>query len=145
MNDLFELLSLALTFPTIVTAVAVVCVWGPAAIKAVQSKEISANEYFIIGVITSFVAASIDNFYWSFFWAFEYFDRGTPPELLQFGGAFNLIFRQGLGILAAYFHLRAADLASDRKNKYANKILMFSNIGACLLVITLPVVKLWVI
>ncbi len=140
---IFELLSLAFTFPTIITGFAVLWVWGPSALKAIKSKEMSANEYFILGVVMSFFGAVVDNFYWSFYWASEWL-YSEPSYLLFNGAAFNLIFRQGSGIIAAFCHLKAAELSSSPKTKYASKLLFWSNIAACSLVIILPIIKVWV-
>ena len=48
-----ELISLAMTFPTIVLAVAVVVVWSPAAMRAIQKKsdDRQGEDWFIVGVV----------------------------------------------------------------------------------------------
>lgn len=119
-----ELVSLALTIPTVILAGVVVKVWGP----AIKHKPVLANDWFILGVVIGFVGAFLDNLYWAIPWTAKTLDLEIADELWTGGVYFNIFFRQGMGILAAYCHLRAATIHSNRTISGLNSLLVASNL-----------------
>lgn len=123
LRNIGEVLSLGMTFPTIILALAVVYVWAP---SVKRPKE--ANEWFILGVVSGFLGAIVDNFYWFLPWTASFLDLELKEFLFVNGVYVNIFFRQGLGILAAYSHLKAAELHSEKSFKYVNLLLIFSSL-----------------
>ena len=50
-QNVAELISLGMTFPTIILAIVVTYTWMPSAIKSFKSTSTQSQEWFIIGVI----------------------------------------------------------------------------------------------
>jgi hypothetical protein len=123
-----ELISLGMTFPTVILAMAVVYTWLPSARDAIRSNSITAQDWFIVGVVAGFTGSILDNIYWFFPWTASYLGHESFQTLTNAGVFFNIIFRQGLGIIAAYCHLRAAELSSNRKIKGINTLLFTSHL-----------------
>jgi hypothetical protein len=136
-----ELISLSLTVPTIVLALSVVWIWGPAAIKAWFLDLPSAHSWFILGVATGFTGGIFDNLYWGFPWLYEYLDYPTARYFMEHGVYFNIPFRQGLGIFAAYCHLRAAAEAETLSMRALNQLLALSFTLATALGVSLLILR----
>lgn len=125
-KEIGELISLTLTIPTVLLGVAVVIQWWPAASRAARSRKLlTGSEWFIIGVATSFAGSVADNLYWSTAWveSFLYGDI-TATWAFQNGAWTNIVFRQGVGIFAAFCHLRAAELAVTPASRFVNRLLV---------------------
>lgn len=108
MNGLVTFLSLALTPPTIVAAIAVVVIWYRSAKKALEAKERTEMHWLIMGVFVGFVGSVFDNAYWGIAWAADYLNHPSKDWWFQNGVFSNLPFRQIATLVAAYCHLRAA-------------------------------------
>ena len=130
MAELAALVSLGMTVPTVILAVAVIVKWAPSALRAWKSKERTADQWFVIGVTVGFIGALADNVYWALPWTANYLDHPAQVPLFAAGVYFNIIFRQGLGIVAAYCHLRAAELSDSRMTRFVNVLLTTSYLGA---------------
>lgn len=130
-----EAVSLAMTIPTVMLGLGVVYLWGGAAIKSLKDKTLDSHGWFILGVVVSFVGSVLDNLYWAIPWTSSFIGSDNTSFLMSIGVYFNIFFRQGAGIFAAYCHLKAADLSSTTPSRIANRLLAISNIlavGACL-------------
>ena len=55
--------------------------------------------------------------------------------LTDAGVYFNVIFRQGLGIFAAFCHIKAAEMSTIPKIKVINRIIVFSYLVGVLYVL----------
>jgi len=128
MQHIAELISLGMTFPTIVLAAAVIYTWLPSARAAIKSDCPSAQDWFIVGVVAGFTGSLFDNLYWFLPWTAAYFGHESFAPLVECGVFFNIIFRQGLGICAAYCHLKAAEISSNNNIRFVNVLLVASNL-----------------
>jgi hypothetical protein len=126
-HHLAEMLSLVMTVPTVILAFAVVYLWLPAARAAANTPERDANQWFILGVVGGFIGAAMDNLYWFLPWSASFVGETKAfEELTSLGVYFNVIFRQGLGIFAAWCHIRAAEMSSIKGVRFVNKLIVFS-------------------
>lgn len=116
-HEAAEIVSLMLTVPTVTTAVAVIVIYGGAAIEGLRAKKKSRNHWLIIGIAFGFVGAVLDNAYWSIPWTLEFFDHPSTNMFIMAGVYFNVPFRQGCGIAAAYCHLRGAIASGDKGDR----------------------------
>ena len=124
---LAEMLSLSMTIPTVILAVSVVYLWLPAARKAILADNRNAQQWFILGVVAGFLGSTVDNLYWLFPWSASYIsEQDIFQTLVNTGVYFNIIFRQGFGILAAYCHVRAAASTELPKVRLVNHLLVGS-------------------
>lgn len=138
LHHLAEITSLAMAVPTIVLAVAVVWTWGPAALKALVSRNFTPNDWFIVGVCVGFLGSVGDNLYWGLAWSAEFTDHAAADKLFALGVWSNIPFRQGMGIAAAYCHLRAATGdQSTLRHATLNRILLVSYLAAIAIVAAL--------
>lgn len=124
-----ELVSLVLTIPTVVLALSVVYMWLPAAREAWHQETRTGHHWFVMGVTLGFVGSAIDNVYWFLPWTAAYLQSPYFETLTAKGVFFNIFFRQGLGIAAAYCHIRAAALSADSRIRFVNRLLVASTIG----------------
>ena len=115
-QEIAEFTSLTLTVPTIVLAIGVIYMWGPAAWRAIKARDRnSSHGWFIIGVVVGFLGGLLDNAFWSVPWTASYFGAENVNELMSLGVYFNIFFRQSAGIVAAYCHLRAAQMTGGSR------------------------------
>ena len=128
MQHAAELISLGMTFPTVILAIAVVYTWLPSARDAIKSNNPTAQDWFIIGVVAGFVGSVLDNTYWFMPWTASFLGHDAFQTLTNMGVFLNIFFRQGLGIIAAYCHLRAAEISSNRRIRGLNTLLFASNL-----------------
>ncbi len=135
-HHLAEMLSLAMTIPTVVLAIAVVYLWLPAARVAAKEDTRDAHQWFILGVVAGFVGAALDNAYWFLPWSASYMGEVEIFQTLTDAGVyFNVVFRQGLGIFAAFCHIKAAEMSTIPKIKVINRIIVFSYLVGVLYVL----------
>lgn len=132
LRTLAELLSLGMTVPTVVLCLAVIWTWGPAAKLAWRAPSKTADQWFILGVALGFIGASIDSLYWSGYWTADYLRHDSAATFARFGLYANLVARQGLGMVAAFCHLKAATLSSAKPRKCLNELLVASHVGGLL-------------
>lgn len=109
-----EMVSLALTFPTIALSIAVVVAWLPGTTRGWTSANTNperAQAWFMTGVCMAFVGSILDNTYWAVPWSMSFIGHPAEDSWMSHGVYFNIWFRQAAGTFAAYCHLRAARLA----------------------------------
>lgn len=124
-----EMLSLTMTIPTVVLAIAVVYLWFPAARAALRSDRKDARQWFILGVVFGFIGSAIDNVYWFMPWSASFMGESDLfRQLTDIGVFFNIIFRQGFGIAAAYCHIKASEMSSVPQLRFVNKLIVCSYI-----------------
>ena len=71
-QNIAELTSLALTFPTVVLAFAVIYMWLPSARIAWKKTDKTGQDWFVMGVAIGFIGAVLDNIYWFMPWTAAY-------------------------------------------------------------------------
>lgn len=126
-HQLAEMISLIMTIPTVLLAAAVVYLWLPAARAALKEDSRDAHQWFILGVVGGFLGSAIDNSYWFMPWTASFMgETEIFGQLTDFGVYFNVFFRQGLGIFAAYCHIRAAEMSSLKNVMVINRLLVAS-------------------
>jgi hypothetical protein len=132
-----ELISGTLTAATIILCFMVVFHWRRAAKKIILSKQKwTAEHWFIMGVTIGFVGELIDNFYWFWPWTAKLLDDPIHIDLMNLGVFFNIPFRQVLGSVAAFCHIRSAYLYHERDD--SNKVLAWAiTVGLTYLIIVL--------
>ena len=126
-HQLAEMISLIMTIPTVLLAAAVVYLWLPAARAALKEDSRDAHQWFILGVVGGFLGSAIDNSYWFMPWTASFMgETEIFGQLTDFGVYFNVFFRQGLGIFAAYCHIKAAEMSSLKNVMLINRLLVAS-------------------
>jgi len=123
-----ELISLGLTFPTAFLAGAVIWVWGRT-LWLKGKKPSASRDYFILGVVLGFLGSFLDNAYWFVPWSASFLGLSITEDLINAGVFFNIFFRQGAGIAAAWCHLRAAELADEVHGRWLNRLLVISSVA----------------
>lgn len=135
MNSWLELLSLALTIPTLFLAGLVVWRYFPSIRKLIRAKgRVQPRDLLISGIVISFMGAIADNIYWGIAWTCAYFDLPQKSWWFANGIWSNVPFRQGAGIIAAFLHLSAALTWLQSKRIFLLSALLFlATLGAYLL------------
>lgn len=136
-HELTNLMSLGLTIPTITLAIAVVYMWVPAAKDNLLKSTKDPEDWFIVGVCAGFLGASIHGLYWFTYWLLDYFSISYTTTLREYGPIMNIISRQGLGMFAAYCHIRAAILTKKRNTRVINHLLVTSHLTGFIFVLLL--------
>jgi hypothetical protein len=125
MQKVAELVSLGLSVTTIVLCFSVVIFWSKSAKHAIKKKKRDPLDWFILGVFFGFIGESFDNLYWIFPWTFMYLEDEYLSSILMSHGVFsNIPFRQIMGSVSAYFHIRAHIEFSKSKDNKHNEILL---------------------
>ena len=91
-QNVAELISLGMTFPTIILAIVVTYTWMPSAIKSFKSTSTQSQEWFIIGVIIGFIGSIFDNLFWFIPWTFSFIENDLYYKLAPYGIIFNIVF-----------------------------------------------------
>jgi hypothetical protein len=126
-HHIAEMLSLIMTIPTVLLAAAVVYLWLPAARAALEADSRDAHQWFILGVVGGFIGSAVDNLYWFMPWTASFMgETAIFSNLTESGVYFNVFFRQGLGIFAAYCHIKAAEMSSLKNVMIINRLLVAS-------------------
>ena len=116
-QEVSELVSLALTVPTVVLGCIVVRLWWPhtKSDRGIRFDfgNFTGPQWFIAGVTIGFVGGVLDNLYWSIPWAASFFGFDIKGVLMDAGVYFNIFSRQICGIMAAYCHLMAGRKTID--------------------------------
>lgn len=105
-----ELISLGWTIPTLMFCLAVMLMWGKE-VKSVfkkPNKNYTPHHWFIIGVFIGFSGEFFDNVYWGVAWCSEYLKLPGARTWFKNGVYVNIPFRQIMGTVAAYCHVRSA-------------------------------------
>lgn len=108
-QQVVELTSLALTWPTILLGVAVVWFYSDSLLR----KPKTATDWLLLGICAGFIGQTLDNFYWNWPWTASFLTHPWKDDLVRSGVYFNIFFRQMLGITAAVCHLKAASLSES--------------------------------
>jgi hypothetical protein len=103
-----ELISNGLAIPTILLSLLVVFFWFNPAKSSIKSVVKTSEQWFILGVFIGFLGESLDNIYWTIAWSIQYLSLDIAPLVMEKGVFNNIPFRQVLGIIAAYCHVRSA-------------------------------------
>ena len=115
-NEAAELISLALTSPTMISAGVVIALWHKAAWRALWSRERSAYQWLILGVSASFVGGFLDNAWWGIAWGHEFLGSTAAAWWFTHGVFANIPFRQLAGIAAGFCHVRSAMMGTEGRN-----------------------------
>lgn len=106
-----QLQSLAWTLPMIALCIIVVTKAFKPAKEANKKGARNSSEkmkWFLTGIFIGFLGNILDNTYWAFYWGAGYLQMQEPVDaLISFGVFPNLVFRQGMTLLAAYCHIKA--------------------------------------
>lgn len=129
-QEIAEVASLALTLPTVVLGIAVVWIWGPPAVRAIRAGMGRGDDWLVLGVVMGFAGAIGDNLYWGLAWGAKLFGYDAADDLFRFGVFSNIPFRQGLGIAAAYCHIRAGEENLPKLRRVLNRLLLGSYAAA---------------
>ena len=124
-----HVLSGGLTIVTIFLAVAVMLKWRLAAEEAAFKKtQLTSVQWLIIGIWVAFLGQTVDNLYWLIAWTSHHFsNHGTLTTWLFDNGIFfNIPFRQTLGIIAAYCHLKSAQSIASAGDVKLRRVLILS-------------------
>lgn len=107
--DIAEIISLSITPVTIYFSCLVAGLWWGAFLDVAKSssKHRTPHQWFIIGVVISFIGQAGDNLYWGIAWACETLGLKSAPMWFKHGVISNIPMRQVAGAMAAYCHLRA--------------------------------------
>lgn len=110
MHNAITLLSLGLTVVYLQYAWQVIVEWLPATkkLKTSATPKWGSTEWLILGIFTGFVAGFADNVIWGLLWSFDYLGLSFAEEAFSSGVSFNVFFRQTLGIISAFAHIKAA-------------------------------------
>ena len=117
MQHAAEFISLLLSFPTIILAIAVVYLWGPKAIHSLRVSDKKTADYFIMGVAIGFLGQTLDNAYWLIPWSLSFINSDTTDVFMYNGVGFNIFSRQMCGITSAYCHIKSYLLYRDEQKK----------------------------
>lgn len=141
-KNIFELISLGATWPTILTALLVVVLWYFPFLEAMKSKSKLSLHWFIIGVFVGFLGSILDNAYWFLAWSAVYLDSDWQDFLMYNGVYFNVFSRQLCGIIAGYCHIRSALEHSESVSlRLLNWLFLLSAIGGVLYCVILILMK----
>ncbi|WP_299073456.1 hypothetical protein [uncultured Paraglaciecola sp.] len=139
--------SLWLTIPTILLAVRVVWEWWPNVssrlVKLFKGDSSPSDRgWFVFGVFLGFLSMALDNTYWQYAWTTVFIHSPLADSAIGNGVYFNIPFRQCLGLLSAYCHLRAVagvkEIAVSKVNQFtAYSFLAGAAYGATALILRL--------
>lgn len=125
-RSIAELVSLAWTPPTVILAFAVVVMWLIPTVRAVRAGLATGHDWLILGVTLGFIGDAADNIYWAIPWTGEFLDRSWSIPWFHQGVYPNIVFRQGVGMVAAYCHLRGAEVSLGGESAWLNRLLLFA-------------------
>ncbi|MGJ8677236.1 MAG: hypothetical protein ACSHX0_06945 [Akkermansiaceae bacterium] len=140
LDSIAEVISLALTSPTLLSAAIVICIWWKAFVRSLKtpSKERTGQQWLILGVASSFIGGFCDNLWWGSAWGRYYLQHDSWNWWFSNGVYANIPFRQMAGIIAAYCHIRSG-FVHEGNNGIKLKI-----INIILLSVTLASLLIWV-
>lgn len=121
-----EHVSLVWTGPTVVLAFAVLFIWAPKTIRALTRGGWTGHDWLIAGVAFGFLGGALDNLYWSIPWTGSLLGSSWTEGWFQHGVYPNILFRQGLGTLAAFCHLKAGSMQLEGGERFLNGALLLA-------------------
>ena len=128
------LLSLALTFPAVIGALAVIYIWR----RSFTRVPVEPHQWLMLGIAFSFTVHIADNLIWFSPWAMEYLGHGLEASrLFDYGIYVNITFRQIMAICAIYCHLRAAAASGDIGLRAVNTLLGMAHAAGIVFAFTL--------
>lgn len=152
-----ELISLASTGPTLMSAVLVLLYWKGFLQKTFRTNpsEWKAMDMFVVGICLAFAGDFMDNLYWGLAWTAEYLNSPIAKFLFNKGVYSNIPFRQASGAFAGYIHVRGciAEMFYDYSKpceenerfyehlRRLNQIMMASIVFGIVYVIVLVVIR----
>ncbi len=142
-ENLTQLISLGMIFPSLILAIVVVYTWLPSLISTYKTSNPLAHDWFFVGVVFGFLGVIVDNIFWIIPWASAYLQDLGLYTLVPYGVTYNIIFRQFCGVIAAYCHLKAAEITSNSKIKYLNNLLIYSNLFGVFYILFLICIKMF--
>lgn len=111
LHEAAEIISIALTLPTVFLSAWVVLIFFGQAQSALRESPALRKPvgWFAMGITVGFAGSVLDNIYWGVAWSACYVEcYWLQSVLFKYGVFSNVPFRQVAGIMAAYFHLRCA-------------------------------------
>lgn len=127
LTSVMTLFSLFLTPIAISQALYVVVIFHPSFQKAINLEVRESFNNMIIGVYFGQLGGAFDNAWWFVAWSFYVFDPTSSGKEFFFNeGVYSNVFaRQGLGILGAFYHIKAGNLMEIQTSKYLMYISAF--------------------
>lgn len=144
--EIAEVISLALTPVTIYLACLVAGLWWGAFVEATKANgSKSPHQWFILGVVISFIGQAGDNFYWGIAWTCEALGLSVAEDWFKHGVLSNIPFRQIAGAAGAYCHLRAWAGVNRTSHIWLDKSLKWSIVvGIWVAALLILARKIWV-
>lgn len=139
-RDFIELISLSGTITNIYLALVVVMLWLGATVDAIKKGHLDAKGWFITGVSIGFLGDALDSSYWLVAWSSFFLDLDLAETLMKDGVYANIPFRQFLGSVGAYCHIRAHYAFMSRKTeKYTviTKAALLAGFLYCMALVTI--------
>lgn len=139
LRDFIELVSLGGTITNVYLAIVVVLLWLKATVDAVKRGQLDAQGWFITGVSIGFLGDALDSSYWLVTWSAFFLDLTIAKPMMENGVYANIPFRQFLGSVGAYCHIRAHyAFMSDKKEKYnaITKAALLAGFLYCMMLVT---------
>ena len=102
-----EMVSLVLTAPTLLGAIAVLWVWGGRSWEIFKKSPLARAEaeWLILGIAVGFLGGLVDNVYWGIAWSYQLLDSPDADWWWSHGAYSNIFARQLAGAYAAYCHV----------------------------------------
>ena len=139
LRDFIELISLGGTITNIYLAVVVVLLWLKATVDAVKRGQLDAQGWFITGVSIGFLGDALDSSYWLATWSAFFLDLTIAKPMMEDGVYANIPFRQFLGSVGAYCHIRAHYAFTNKENgtyRSITKAALLAGFLYCMMLVT---------
>ena len=138
-HDTAELISLGLTWPTILMGLGVLWHWGGEAFRAWSKphQERTPTDWLILGVGVGFLGGVLDNAYWGIAWSSSFLEHESQGILFSSGVYFNIPFRQIAGLYAGYCHLESYFVNKKQGKDRLKNAWVFSALLAFIYVVAL--------
>ena len=144
---------MAMTSPTIALGVLLSFLCWDDARESLRAGPSSGAAWLILGVFFGFTGESLDNSYWAVPWTCSFLGLDITDTLMALGVYFNIPFRQSLGVLSSYCHVRGiAEYAIERGmpkhaarvRRWLNRTLVWSSVVGVCYSLLLIVIKQWI-
>lgn len=138
-----DLISLGLTIPFLILAAWLLKLWfgGTKSGYAAERNQRSSHQWITIGVFLGFAGGWFDNTFWGVAWSNHFLDSPYTEWWFGMGVYANIPFRQTLGIMAAYCHIRAYFVAAGVAIQHLNRVTLASFACGALYAVALVWVK----
>ena len=111
MHEIASIISITLTFPTIMAAGTVLIRWFPE-FKRISSRggiEKTPRESLHCGIFFGFLKDFFDNLYWLVPWSLVLINSKNAHIWVMAGVYVNCFVKQGLGLISSRYHLTASE------------------------------------